>query len=298
MMRWLSSIRLALARIAAEPLASLFTLAALASAFGLSMTVIAWSSNAPGAGAHDPFASEATLYLKDERPTGSGEALAKRIRSIDGVTSVRLLPREESLQRLQSRLGEDLLSGLDGNPLPDAVIVRIAPELPLERVDALISGWRDDDIVDEVHADRELAQRIREIGRSAARLAHSVVLLLLLSSAVVVFNTIRLQLAGRQHEIELVRLLGAPASFVRRPFIAHGAVLGGLGAALGWGLSSLWGSSVAQSIAPLVSAWGLPAPAAALPTPWGLAALIAGGLLGGATAWLGVARMLRRIDAR
>jgi cell division transport system permease protein len=53
-----------------------------------------------------------------------------------------------------------------------------------------------------------------------------------------VANVVRLATYARRDEIEIMQLVGAPAAYVRGPFIAEGVIQGGAGALIG--LLSLW----------------------------------------------------------
>jgi cell division transport system permease protein len=46
----------------------------------------------------------------------------------------------------------------------------------------------------------------------------------------VVSNTVRMSLAARLREIEVLRLVGATRAYIRGPFLLEGAMLGGAGA--------------------------------------------------------------------
>jgi cell division transport system permease protein len=50
----------------------------------------------------------------------------------------------------------------------------------------------------------------------------------------VTFNTIRLQVLTRRDEIEVIKLIGATDSFIRRPFLYFGALQGLAGGAVAW----------------------------------------------------------------
>jgi cell division transport system permease protein len=73
-------------------------------------------------------------------------------------------------------------------------------------------------------------------------------LILALSSAFLIVNTIRLATYARRREIEVMKLVGASNSFIRVPFMAEGLAQGLIGAgfavgavwALKWGLSSVF----------------------------------------------------------
>jgi cell division transport system permease protein len=58
------------------------------------------------------------------------------------------------------------------------------------------------------------------------------------ASALIVASVVRLATFARRDEIEIMQLVGAPASYVRGPFIAEGVIQGGMGALVG--LALLW----------------------------------------------------------
>jgi cell division transport system permease protein len=66
-------------------------------------------------------------------------------------------------------------------------------------------------------------------GRAAALVFGLVVLFCAIA---VVSNTVRLSLHARMREVEVLRLVGASPRYVRSPFLAEGALLGGGGALL------------------------------------------------------------------
>ena len=299
---WLRAYGAAFMQLVREPVASLFNLLALACAFGLGLAAVVWLGEASlglsGAEGRS-LSPQVTLVLRSNVGELARSNLEKSARAEPGVRAVRFVGREAALQRLVKDLGDARLTeGLGGNPLPDALVLTLAADLPEARVDELLQGWRKRAEVEEVLADRELVERLRRIGGTLRLMAQAVVTLLLASGAVVVFNTIRLQLAGRQQEIELIRLLGAPAAFVRRPFVARGSLLALTGAAFGWLLAEVMVRHVADWVGPLSSAWGLGAPPASVPLQSGLGFLLVALLIGWFTAWLGVTRHLMAADRR
>jgi len=299
---WLRAYTSALRQLLSEPVASLFNLLALACAFGLGLAAVVWLGAASlglDAASGSNLAPQVTLVLRGNVGEVARGAFETALRSETGVQGVRFVGRDAALRRLSKDLGDArLLEGLGENPLPDALVVTLSTEVPADRVDQLLKKWQSRSEVDEVLADREGVERLRRIGYTLRLIAQGVVSLLLASGAVVVFNTIRLQLAGRQQEIELIRLLGAPAAFVRRPFVARGTLLALLGAGLGWVLAEVLIRLVAGWVGPLAAAWGLAAPPVSVPAESGLGFLFMALLIGWSTAWLGVSRHLRAADRR
>jgi len=299
---WFRAYGVACVQLLREPVASLFNLLALGGAFGLGLAAVVWLGETSLGMNHAEgrnLSPQVTLVLRGNVTETARTGLEKSARAEVGVRDVRFVGREAALRRLAKDLGDtQILDGLGGNPLPDTLIVTLAPDLTDARIDGLVKGWQGRNEVEEVLADRELAERLRRIGGTLRLLAQAVVVLLLSSGAVVVFNTIRLQLAGRQQEIELIRLLGAPAAFVRRPFVARGTLLAVVGAGLGWALAETMVRLVSGWIGPLAAAWALPSPPATVPLQTGLGFLLVALLVGWFTAWLGVTRHLLAADRR
>ena len=68
---------------------------------------------------------------------------------------------------------------------------------------------------------------------TTARLAGGLVAaILMLGAAFTVAAVVRLSLYARRDELEIMKLVGAPFSYIRGPAIVEGLLLGGMGAAL------------------------------------------------------------------
>jgi cell division transport system permease protein len=218
------------------------------------------------------------------------DALATRLKRDARVAGVRFVPREQALKELAAVQGvPELVAALGRNPLPDALVVRAAPEAiePLAADLAKLPG------VAQVQADAVWAGRLARV----ARVAHLAVWLLaaVLAAALVAvtFNTIRLQIVTQREEIEVSRLLGATDAFIRRPFYYGGLLQGLLGG--GVALALVYGALAAlnREVGALAQSYGsgfrLSVPGLA-----DAAALLAfGGLLGALGAHLSVTRQLR-----
>jgi cell division transport system permease protein len=229
-----------------------------------------------------------SLFL-DPR-AADADALATRIKRDRRVTTVRFVPREQALKELAAVQGvPELVSALGRNPLPDALVVRAAPEAiePLAAELAKLPG------VTQVQADAVWAERLARLAR-VARLAVWLLTAVLGAALVAVtFNTIRLQIVTQRDEIEVSRLLGATDAFIRRPFYYGGFLQGLLGGAVAlllvYGTLALLNREVAALAQSYGSGFRLVAPGLADAT----AVLAFGALLGALGAHLSVDRQLR-----
>lgn len=213
--------------------------------FLLNMLVIAIALALPFAGLtlldnvrplaqHMTIAPEISVFMTLDTPRDKSVALASSIkRALEEskyVANLEFIPKEKALNELKSKTGlSDALTTLDGNPLPDGYIIKLAQFNNAQeagRVDALAARLKKLPDVEHVQLDTSWVMRL-------AALLHVLRLALLLLACMlgvvvvaVVFNTIRLQVMNQCEEIEISKLVGATDAFIYRPFYYTGALLG------------------------------------------------------------------------
>ena len=89
--------------------------------------------------------------------------------------------------------------------------------------------------VADVRYDREWLGRLAS-GLDAVRGAGlALALLMAVAAAITVAAVVRLGLHARRDEIEIMKLVGSPMTFIRGPFVAEGLLQGGIGRGAGAG---------------------------------------------------------------
>jgi cell division transport system permease protein len=152
--------------------------------------------------------------------------------------------------------------------------------------------------VDVVQVDTAWVARLRAILGLAGRVVNIATVLLGLAVAMVVGNTIRLEINQRRVEIEVTKLVGGTDGFVRRPFLYLGLCYGLGGALLAAALIAVTLALLARPVRTLATLYGSSFELAGLSLK-DLAVLVGGGaLLGWAGAGLATARHLRAIEPR
>ena len=66
-------------------------------------------------------------------------------------------------------------------------------------------------------------QTLYQVNDFVSKIFYFLAITLSLAFVLVAHNTIRLQILSRKEEIEITKLLGAPSSFIRRPFLYQAA---------------------------------------------------------------------------
>jgi cell division transport system permease protein len=247
-----------LGRLVRHPVATAMTIAVIAVALALPLFFNVLLDNARTATAHWNQAFELSVYLTREAGAERADALAKQLRSRPDVAEVRVITADQALAEFRTSSGfGKALDALDGNPLPNTLIVTptLAASTPQATV-ALKTSIQAAADVDTVQLDTDWVQRLNAILEVMRRIVWLTGGLLAASVVLVVGNTIRLDILNRRDEIEVMKLVGATDGFARRPFL-YGGVWYGLGGGIGAVLVvALAVAVLSQPLAHLASLYG------------------------------------------
>lgn len=184
------------------------------------------------------------------------------------------------------------------NPLPWVVLVTPEPaaDETLEAVVVRLEGWLQQRAeIDLVQADFKWLKRLAGLLDLGDALVSVLTVLFSLAVVVIVSNTIRMDVANRAEEIQVLSLVGAGNGFIRQPFLYSGFWYGLLGALLALLLYNLCLYYLSQPLERLLDAYGNSFTVQNLEPGGLLFVLLCGGLLGFFGAWLSVQRYLHQI---
>lgn len=160
-----------------------------------------------------------TVYMQLNASAADNEVVQKALDGNTQLEKIVFISKQQGLEELQQSMGnQDLVSMLESNPLPDAFTLTPRVETPAE-LDALKTQVGQLPMVESVKMDTEWTQTLYQINQFIHQLLWFLGITLGLTFALVAYNTIRLQILSHREEIEITKLLGAPASFIRRPFL-------------------------------------------------------------------------------
>lgn len=188
--------------------------------------------------------SEMTIevFLKPDLTQSEMDEADRRIRNLRGVESVDFHTKEEALLSLREQLGEEVIRGLDENPLPAGYSLEVERELRNREGFAIVYGQlMSIPGIDEVIYGRSLLERLDRLKRLILYAGLVFGLITFLAVMMVVFGSSRLLVASRAATIEVMKLLGASRFYLRAPYLLMG-LLSGL-VASGLSLLLLYGVS-------------------------------------------------------
>ena len=174
------------------------------------------------------------VYLK--KGALPDELLAK-LKTIPVVTSLKTISPDEALERLRAKLGNQAraVTLLGENPLPWSVEISVTKA---EYITPLVRDLMVFPSVEEVLYSGKLVERLSAISRMASGVSGAILVLTVIISALVIFNTIRIAIYSRREEIEVMLLIGATKTYISLPFVFQGLLLGAGGALVA--VAALW----------------------------------------------------------
>ena len=171
------------------------------------------------------------LYFKEGVAEGERQQIAQELKERKGVVAVKEIDKKAALNEFKESLEKyvDLFENLEEeNPLPISLLVTLDQDNE-EVVAEIFEHYTDNKAIEYVQYDKEFVTRFSQILRFFKKSGIFSIVALLLITAVIIANTVRLTLVNRSDEIVIMRLVGADTLFVKAPCIIEGGLYGLLG---------------------------------------------------------------------
>lgn len=173
--------------------------------------------------------SELTIvtYFKENTSEEDINATIEKIKALDGYESHEFKSKEDwkmEMQAISSEL-DTALSYIE-NPLLDSVVVKVSDATKLSATAKQIQKL---DNIEDAKYGEGMVDEVITIFRVVQHATVVIVVALILVTAFLISNTIKLTIFSRRNEIEIMRLVGTSNTVIRLPFIFEGFILGVLG---------------------------------------------------------------------
>lgn len=221
----------------ATPLSSLLTAFTIGGSLALLAGFLLVIENVRSALTSSQNSLGVNVYLSDDNSEQAVTQLVSDLKKRQEVAGATFRSKQQAMLEFRSSLAEYsyLLDGLEGqNPLPASIDLEIKPtyitDSDLRKLAGEISSIKG--VERAVYNEGSLSQ-LTGIMQLLRRIGGCAVLFMLAVTGFIIANTIKLAVAAEQHEIEIMRLVGATESLVQAPFIIQGFIEGVVGAAFG-----------------------------------------------------------------
>ena len=237
-------------------------------------------------------AGRATVYIRDGASEADIQTITQALESTHGVKKVRLVTAVEARREVVTDEADKMLAALPAAAFPTSLEVGFTDEMGDVELAQTALKLKALPAVESVETYQRWTERLSTLlgGGVTASLCLAIVVLAAVVS--VIGSTMRLLLNRRKIEVEVLKLVGASDSFVRRPFVVEGATQGALGAVLAIVLlGGLFLIVRGRFDSELAGLFGVSP--AFLPWHVALAMVALGGVLGAATAMISLRRMVQ-----
>ena len=203
-----------------QPLATLLILVMLAIAMSLPLALYLGVQSSQAVLGKLNESPQITLYMEQNSDEADSAVVKELLAADKRIEKSEFIGKAQGLSELQTSMGEqDIVSMLDSNPLPDAFVVSPKPGGTPSEMQALRQDLAKLPMVESAQLDTEWMQTLYQIDDFVQKVLAFLSVTLSVAFVLVAHNTIRLQILSRKEEIEITKLLGAPSSFIRRPFL-------------------------------------------------------------------------------
>jgi len=178
---------------------------------------------------------ELTVYMLDDISPELKDYIETEVNSWEETGEVKYISKEQALERFKEQNeGSDILKEIQGNPLPASFEITLNDP---EKVEIVALRFLDKDGnyiegIEDVVYGQAYVRKLFSITAIIGIIAFLIIVVLLLATIVLIFNTIRLSIYARRKEIEVMKLVGATNWFVRIPFLFEGFFEGFLGSVM------------------------------------------------------------------
>ena len=168
------------------------------------------------------------VYFKDDATEENIKRLENDLKTMDNVLKSEFKSKDEWIAQMKNE-NVDLKNALevfDSNPLLNSMVVTVKN---VNGLSSTTEAIRDYDFVSSAEYGEGMVEQIVGIFDVISKGTIGMVLCLILVTAFLISNTIKLTISSRKTEIEIMRLVGASNVAIKLPFIFEGFILGVFG---------------------------------------------------------------------
>jgi cell division transport system permease protein len=174
--------------------------------------------------------------------------IQKTLQSLPQVKSTKYIPQEEAWQIFKREFAneQDLVTATKPSQLPESFAVQLNDPHDFGIVKSAVSQAPGVQSVSDAKAS---LQKLFTFFRHLTLAALVMTLVLLASTCLLIYNTMRVAAFSRRRETSIMRLVGASDFYIQAPFVLEGAVAGIAGSVVGLGFLAIARWYIASQLA-------------------------------------------------
>ncbi len=168
---------------------------------------------------------EVQVFIDKSATAESTKALGVRLKEMDNILDAKFVSKEEALKDLKLKFDKDshVLDGFeDDNPLRDSYIVTLEN---IDLLDRTVYEIRMLPLIANIKNNKQTLDNLTNLTNIIKSVSFWLMLLFSVIAIFIISNTIRLTLANRKREINIMKFIGATDFFIKTPFIIEGLII-------------------------------------------------------------------------
>ena len=176
------------------------------------------------------------MFLKGDTTKDDSERILNELKTVDNIeiSSIEFKSKVESADELKE--GDDVFATTvdswteETNPLLDSYMFKVKD---IEKIDNTVQEVKNlsftKDKINNINYGEDIVHKLVVVFNAIEKICLGAVIALILVTAFLIANTIKLAIYSRKREIEIMRLVGASNISIKIPFIIEGLFIGILG---------------------------------------------------------------------
>lgn len=203
------------------------------------------------------------IFLKEETTENDIKQIEKEIMKTNNVEELTFVSKKETAESMKDNATFEVIIDSwtdETNPLLDSYKLKVKN---IDDIKTTVSTIKNINGVNNVNYGEDMVDQLITVFKAIEKGAIIIVIALIIVTAFLIANTIKLAIFSRKREIEIMRLVGASNVSIKVPFVIEGLFIGALGAVIPiivsvYGYTSLYkffkgrlfGSSLAKLVPP------------------------------------------------
>ena len=179
------------------------------------------------------------MFLKGDTTKEDEEKIKKELESVENIEDSTIVFKSKVESANELKEGNDIFAPtvngwtVDTNPLLDSYMFKVKD---IEKIDETVKKVEELDFskskINNINYGKDIVQQLIVVFNTIEKVCLVAVIALVIVTAFLITNTIKLAIYSRKREIEIMRLVGASNVSIKVPFIIEGLFIGILGSIL------------------------------------------------------------------
>lgn len=163
-----------------------------------------------------------SLLLDDE--VKDYTEIEKKLKELDSVESYSFISKDEAYKDMENKLGDrsEMLTSLGFNPLPASFQIKLKNPKEIKKTAKIVESWG---VSKNVKYGENIIENLFNTTTKIKQIAYIVIVIMGISTSVMLYVSIRVNILNRNKEIEIKDLVGAGMFNIRVPFILETLIL-------------------------------------------------------------------------